>query len=274
MKPFIYQQCLLVLFALMILSPPAFSLETVAIMDLKAIGTDQSLTEAVSENLRTMLIVSGAFKVVERSQLEKILKEYQLSQLGLTDTHAIKVGGIAEATRILVGSITKMLDIYTINARLLDVETGICVLGHRVDIQSEAEFPDKIDELARYFSNCPLVGDEAGKTPEIIGSYQVKGSDYTGVLHIDKHKEAYRISWNIDNSQTNEPDQTLNGVGILHNNMLSVNYAELENQKNTGVGIYEVLLGGKRLRGLYTSVDNGNATGKLRFENGEKLENL
>jgi len=76
----------------------------------------------------------------------------------------------------------------------------------------------------------------------------------------------------LDNTQTNEPDQTLTGVGILHNNMLSVNYAENEDKTNIGVGIYEVLLDGKQLRGLYTSVNNANATGKLRFENGEKLE--
>jgi len=201
MKQFIYQQCLLVPFTFLLLSNPAFSLDTIAIMDLKAIAADQSLTEAVSENLRTMLIVSEAFKVVERSQLEKILKEYQLSQLGLTDSHAIKIGGIAEATRILVGSLSKMSNVYTINARLLDVATGVCLLAHRVDIQSEAEFPRKIDNLARYFSNSSLIAKDTGEVPDIVGSYQVKGSDYTGVLHIDKHQETYRISWNIDNAQ-------------------------------------------------------------------------
>lgn len=270
MKRFV-QQMVCAVALVVVVSTPSFSLESIAVMDLKAIGTDQSLAEAVSENLRTMLIVSGAFKVVERSQIEEILGEYKLAQGGLTDHHAVRIGDMAEAGRILIGSITRMFNNYTINARLLDVKTGVCLLGQMVDIDSEADFPRKIDELAAFFSSKSLSADDGDGTPDISGTYQVKGSDYVGRLRISKHKETYQISWGIDNSETKEADQSFTGVGILHNNMLSVNYVEEGDKTNTGVAIYEVLLDGKRLRGLYTSIDNAKATGSLRFENGEKI---
>jgi TolB-like protein len=254
-------------------SSPAFSQESIAVMDLKAIGVSQSLAEAVSENLRTMLILSGAFRVVERDHLDAILGEYKLSQGGITDNHnAIAIGGLAEAGLIMVGSITKMFESYIINARLLNVKSGVSVLAQKVEIRSEAEFPKKIDELALFFSNKALAPSTSDGLPDITGTYRVKGSDYVGKLRVEKHREVYQVSWLIDNSETGEAEQSFAGVGILHNDTLSVNYSERDDKANTGVAIYDVHLNGERLRGLYTSVNNSKATGILRFENGEKIK--
>jgi len=251
---------------------PVYAQKSIAVMDLKAIGTDQSLAEAVSENLRTMLIVSGAYQVVERKHLEDILAEYKLSQSGVTENQqAIEIGGLAEAGLIMTGSITKMFSSYTINARLLDVKNGVCLLAQKVEIGSEAEFPRKIDELAAFFSRNEKAVEVPSAPPDITGAYRVKGGDYVGKLRIEKHRQAYLTSWNIDNSETREAAQTFSGVGILHNNILSVSYAELEDRTNTGVAIYEVLLNGERLRGLYTSFANARNTGETHFENGEKI---
>ncbi len=251
---------------------PGYAQKSLAVMDLKAIGTDQSLAEAVSENLRTMLIVSGAYQVVERKQLEDILAEYKLSQSGITENQqAIEIGGLAEAGLIMTGSITKMFANYTINARLLDVKSGVCLLAQKAEIVSEAEFPGKIDELAAFFSRNEKAVEGKAAPANITGTYGVKGSNYVGKLRIEKHREVYLTSWQIDNSETREADQTFTGVGILHNNMLSVSYAERDDKTNTGVAIYEILLNGERLRGLYTSFANARGSGELRFENGEKI---
>jgi TolB-like protein len=270
------KRLLVILLFLMAAPSPAFSRESIAVMDLRAIGVNQSLAEAVSENLRTMLIHSGAFRVVERNQLEKILAEYKLSQGGITENRrAIEIGGLAEASLIMIGSITRMFENYIINARLLDVKSGVSVLAQKVEIGSEAEFPGKIDELAAFFSKKSVAAappDTSG-LPDITGTYRVKGSDYVGELRVKKRKETYQITWQIDNSETGEAEQSFTGVGILHNNMFSVNYSERDDKANTGVAIYDVLLNGEQLRGLYTSVENSKATGTLRFENGEKLKN-
>lgn len=254
---------------------PALARPSIAVMDLRPIGVSQSLAEAVSENLRTMLIISGAFRVVERNQLEEILTEYKLSQGGITEnSHAIRIGTLAEANLIMIGSITKMFESYIINARLLNVESGVSVLAQKVEIGSEAEFPGKIDELAAFFGKQSVAATppDSGTLADITGTYQVKGSDYVGRLRVKKHRETYQTTWLIDNAATGEADQTFTGVGILHNNMFSVHYSDRDDKANTGVAIYDVLLDGEQLRGLYTSVANSTATGKLRFENGKKIK--
>ncbi|MFO7606504.1 MAG: CsgG/HfaB family protein [Desulfurivibrionaceae bacterium] len=269
------KRLLVILLFLMAVPSPALTQESIAVMDLRAIGVNQPLAEAVSENLRTMLILSGAFRVVERNQLEKILAEYKLSQGGITENrHAIEIGTLAEAGLIMIGSITRMFENYIINARLLDVKSGVSVLAQKVEIGSEAEFPGKIDQLAAFFSkkSVALSTPAPDTLPDITGTYRVKGSDYVGRLDIKKHKATYQTTWLIDNSETGEAEQSFTGVGILHNNMFSVHYSERDDPANRGVAIYDVLLNGEQLRGLYTSVENSTATGTLRFENGEKIK--
>jgi len=266
------KRLLFVILFLTAASSPAFSQESIAIMDLKAIGVNQPLAEAVSENLRTMLIISGAFRVVERNQLKEILSEYKLSQGGITDnSNAIEIGGLAEANLIMIGSFTKMFESYIINARLLNVKSGVSVLAQKVEIHSEAEFPREIDELASFFSKKSIVASTPGGLPNITGTYLVKGADYVGKLRIKKHKEIYQVDWLIDNSETGEAEQSYTGVGILHNNMLSVNYSERDDKSDAGVAIYDVLLNGEQLRGLYASFED-STTGILHFENGVKIK--
>ncbi|MDF1578387.1 MAG: CsgG/HfaB family protein [Desulfurivibrionaceae bacterium] len=264
---------ILILLFLMVAPPPVLARESIAVIDLKPIGVSQSLAEAVSENLRTMLIISGAFRVVERNQLEEILTEYKLAQGGITEnSHAIKIGTLAEANLIMIGSITKMFESYIINARLLNVESGVSVLAQRVEIGAEAEFPGKIDELAAFFSKKSVEAPAPDALADISGTYRVKGADYVGRLRVQKHRETYQTTWLIDNAETGAADQAFTGVGILHNRMFSVHYSERDDKANSGVAIYDVLLNGEQLRGLYTSVENSTATGKLRFENGEKIK--
>jgi TolB-like protein len=255
-------------------APPAYSQESIAIMDLKAIGVNQALAEAVSENLRTMLIISGAFQVVERNQLNEILNEHKLSLGGITDnSNAIEIGGLAEANLVMIGSITKMFESYIVNVRLLDVKSGVSVLARQVEMRSEADFPRAIDELASFFSKKSAVSSPPGTLPDITGTYLLKGGDYAGKLRIKKHKEIYHLDWQIDNSQTGAAEQSYRGVGILHNNMLSVNYNEKDaKNSDAGVAIYDVLLNGEQLRGLYASDEDWNTTGILHFENGVKVK--
>lgn len=266
------KRLLFVILFLTAAASPAFSQESIAIMDLKAIGVKQSLAEAVSENLRTMLVMSGTFRVVERNQLKEILNEHKLALSGITEnSNALEIGGLAEANLIMIGSITKMFESYVINARLLNVKSGASVLAQKVEIRSEANFPREIDELASFFSRKSIASSTPGGLPDITGTYLVKGSDYVGKLHIKKHNEVYQIDWLIDNSETGAAEQSYTGVGILHNNMLSVNYNEKDDKTDAGVAIYDVLLNGEQLRGLYAGTED-STTGILHFENGVKIK--
>jgi len=261
-----------ILLMLLIFVSIAEARERMAVLDLKPVGVDDNLTMAVSENLRTMIISGGRYEIVERSQINKLLQEYQLRQSGLTeDGHARKIGSLANVDLVLLGSLSQIFECYTINARIINVATGVVIKALKVEIRSQADFPNKIDELANRISTPDhLKPASAAETVDINGTYRTEGEDYIGLLTIRKENDIYRLRWEIDNSQTNDVPQYFKGAGILHDGVLSVFYMSSEEESNYGVAAYEVLLGGRQLRGLYTNLGALKGYGRVHFENGVK----
>ena len=72
------------------------------------------------------LMNTGKFRVMERSQMESILKEQGFAQSGACDGSecAIEMGKLLSVDQMVLGSIAKVGDIYTMTARLVSVQTG------------------------------------------------------------------------------------------------------------------------------------------------------
>jgi len=261
-----------ILLMLLMFVATAGAKERMAVLDLKPVGVDDNLTMAVSENLRTMIISGGHYEIVERSQINKLLQEYQLRQTGLTeDSQARKIGSLANVDLVLLGSLSRIFESYNINTRIINVATGVVIKALKVTIRSEANFPAKIDELAnRIGTPDHLQPAPAAEIFDINGTYRTEGEDYIGLLTISKSNDLYELSWEIDNSQTDDDPQFFKGAGILHDGVLSVFYLSSQEENNYGVAAYEVLLGGRQLRGLYTNLGALKGYGKVRFENGVK----
>lgn len=244
--------------------------ERIAVLDLRPIGADPTLALAVSENLRTMISQLNRFTVVERTQLDTILDEQRLEQTGITeDSQARKIGALANVDLILLGSLSRMFDSHTINARVIEVQSGEVRMAIKVDMPSHADFPRKIDELALGIGGASAPRAES-IPPDLEGTYEVQGDDYVGEIHIQKAREIYLMTWEIDNAKTGDDPQTFNGWGLYHDGVLSAFYRGIEDPDNYGISAYEVLLGGKQLRGLYTNLGTPKVYGKVRFENGVK----
>lgn len=246
--------------------------ERMAVLDLKPVGVNANLSMAVSENLRTMIIVGGHYKIVERSQINKLLDEYRLRQTGLTeDSQARKIGSLANVDLVLIGSLCRIFECYTINVRIINVATGVVIKALKAEIKSHADFPPQIDDLALHIG---ALGDSqpasAAGVINISGSYRTEGDKYVGLLTISKNDDIYLLSWLIDNSQTGDAPQSYKGMGILHSGVLSVHYQNTEEKNDYGIAAYEVLLGGQQLRGLYTNLGTPAEYGKVSFENGVK----
>jgi len=102
------------------------SKEMIAVMDFGAKDVSQSVALSVSELIRTELINTGKFTVIERSNMKEILKEQGLQQTGCTDAScAVKIGKLLSAKKILVGTIMKLGSKLIISGRIVNVETGI-----------------------------------------------------------------------------------------------------------------------------------------------------
>jgi len=91
-----------------------------------------NLGKIVSEMLTTSFVNSESFKIIEREQLQKVIQEFQLSQSGIIDTsYAKQIGKITGADAIVTGSVTKIGNDLRLDARIIDVESGIILTAEK-----------------------------------------------------------------------------------------------------------------------------------------------
>lgn len=88
----------------------------------------------LQEKLITSLVNQG-IKVVERGQLEKVLKEQQLSYSGLVDlSSAQQIGKLLGAGGIVLGTITDQGNAVAVNSRLVEVGTADIVAAAEAEL--------------------------------------------------------------------------------------------------------------------------------------------
>jgi curli biogenesis system outer membrane secretion channel CsgG len=79
----------------------------------------------IQEMFCTGFVQSKKFWVVEREQIEKVLKEKQFVQMDDVDADkARRLGKVLGVDYLLIGSVSKLDETFEIDARLVDVGTG------------------------------------------------------------------------------------------------------------------------------------------------------
>jgi TolB-like protein len=112
----------------------------IAVNDLTATGVDQATATILSDRLRGELVNIGAFQVVERAEMETILKEQGFQQTGAcgdSTSCLVKVGQLLGVQRMVAGSIGKVNDFWTISLRMLNVATGEILFTVSEDFQGD-----------------------------------------------------------------------------------------------------------------------------------------
>ena len=110
--------------------PPAYcevnAQQSVALLDLEAKGVSQEEASIITDRFRAHLVNTGKFKIMERANMDKILKEqgFQQTEYCNTTECTVKIGQLLSVNIIMTGSVTKLGGIYSINVRMLDVQTG------------------------------------------------------------------------------------------------------------------------------------------------------
>ncbi|MBN1384111.1 MAG: hypothetical protein JW983_04415 [Elusimicrobia bacterium] len=106
-------------------------------------------TVTLTEMLQTSLVNRDKFIIVERTLINKLLKERSLELAGLTETEISKVGEMAGADKIISGSISKLNGKYIVIIKGMDVKKGI------------VEFSDQIieDRMEDIIELIPAIAD-------------------------------------------------------------------------------------------------------------------
>ncbi|HMA62613.1 MAG TPA: PEGA domain-containing protein [bacterium] len=127
----------------------------VAILNFDANGVSQSEAKAISDRFRTELFQVGKYRVMERQEMERILDEMSFQLSGSTSSqNAVKAGRLVGVQKIVAGSVSKIDNFYSINTRLIDVETSQIENTATRDVQGSIAdlLTDAIPELARELS--------------------------------------------------------------------------------------------------------------------------
>ena len=123
-----------------LISIPAYSADKmrIAIMDLKAEGVSEGIATAVSRIMRSEFVNIGRFTVIERGQMDAILKEQGFQQTGCTDSDcAVQIGRLMSANMMLIGELNTLGNSIIMTIRVVDVEKGVIKYSARDKAQTE-----------------------------------------------------------------------------------------------------------------------------------------
>jgi TolB-like protein len=109
---------------------------SVAVVPFEAKGEGKQFADAVTETMITKLVNLRRFKVIERSAIDKVMKEQKFQTSGIVDDKtAVKLGKVAGADAIIVGSILLTTGTGKFSARVIDVETSETIVAEEAPIE-------------------------------------------------------------------------------------------------------------------------------------------
>jgi hypothetical protein len=243
----------------------------VAVLDVVSRVPGETIdTATLTEMLQVALVDRSAFQVVERSLIDKILKEQEFQVTGLTDGQAARIGALAGANKVMLVSIAKLSDKYILIVKGIDTQSGILdltdqVLSYTIDGFIEI-FPVLADRLIRKARGESLPAFQIAPKPSsgtpaaqfqpasLEGEYRAvgrnpDGSAYRGTceLEYDSDDDLFYVYWSVGTSE-------YEGVGLLEGDTLTVEWGDRYPV------VYKVRQGGKTLEGTWA---NGQASETL-----------
>ena len=121
----------------------------IAVMDFRdGVGVNRSEVDGLSDMLINTMFKTGKFEIIERTQLNQVLKEQKL-QGELTTQQLAKVGRILGVESILVGTVNYVRGEYNIDVRAVDVETAMIVTTAGASKKSMSSYRKMMEKIGK-----------------------------------------------------------------------------------------------------------------------------
>ena len=151
-----------------------FAREYIAVIDFEGINVSEGDARALTQRLTSELIKLETYQVLERNEMKRLLEENELRNKmspGLVEGHvheyytncidlncAVEIGKIIGAKFMVVGSVSKVGSTYSIDARLIDVETSESYISANYDSSSKIDLlmKDGMISIAHQLSEMPI----------------------------------------------------------------------------------------------------------------------
>lgn len=173
---------------------------TAAIMELESQTLDKATAQSITDAVADEVLKSKSVRLMERSQMDRILQEQGFQKSGACDGTecAVEVGKLLSIDQIIIGSIGEIGESHTISLRLVNINSGEIINSARIMQRG------KIDEIV------------ANAVPKIVhqlffDSNEIKATNITVIAHPksrnDTNKIENRISKPKINSGIPEPEK-------------------------------------------------------------------
>lgn len=137
----------------------------VAVFDLEVTGKmDKDVARPLSDSVRREIIRSGKYEVIDRSNMDRILKEQAFQMAACTQKEcAVEAGQLLGAGKIVMGTLSVVGQTYYLSLSLINVETG------KTEAVEEDTCKCEIDELIQSSKRAAnkLVGGTYVQTPTV-----------------------------------------------------------------------------------------------------------
>ena len=122
-----------------------FAREYIAVIDFEGIGITNDEARVLTQRLTSEMITLELYQVLERSEMKRLLSEQKFQYSGCVDTKcAVELGKMLGAKYMVVGTISKLGKTFSIDSRLISVESGEAYGSGKYETNAS------IDKLIRY----------------------------------------------------------------------------------------------------------------------------
>jgi TolB-like protein len=122
----------------------------VAVADFENHGLEDHELSLIMDLYAESLLATGKFRVLERKELLKVMKEQGLQLSDITDSQtAVKISRLLNASYLATGSCGRLGTEYVITLKLLNAESGESVTSVKSNFKDPAEIPRRLNSLVR-----------------------------------------------------------------------------------------------------------------------------
>ncbi len=147
----------------------------IAIMDFSTKDITIKDARVISELIRNYMVNTGEYIVLERLEIDTILKEQRLQKIECKDVAcAVQAGKLLSANAILVGSIIKLDEKIIITGRIVDVEKGTVEFSEKETIETRSVFDASVQRFVKNLTKRML---EKKPEPEKKARYKYYSTD-------------------------------------------------------------------------------------------------
>jgi len=133
------------IFLIILFVTSLFAREYIAIIDFDGINVSENDAKALTQRLTSEMISLELYQVLERSEMKRLLNEQKFQYSGCVDTRcAVDIGKMLGAKYMVIGSISKLGKSYSLDARLISVESSESYVSAKYTVDG------KIEKLMKY----------------------------------------------------------------------------------------------------------------------------